>query len=257
MDESNEGIYVIHTREFCTLKTNIYKLGRSFKLDTRIKQYPKNSKAMFVINCQNSVLCEKNLINLFKTKFKQCLEYGHEYFQGDINDMIKEIFNYIYNDNEFGKICDKSAKSINVNKVETKKEREKREKEERKVRHEKELKERKEKKEKKERKKEENKKRKEMEKEKIDNNTKDNKSKSNIICPKCKDNFNYPSVLKRHLKTSVRCTSTDEYITNLFTKTINIIENNNMFMCNDCNKTFIYKTSLYKHKRISKCSKMK
>ena len=127
MDESNEGIYVIHTREFCTLKTNIYKLGRSFKLDTRIKQYPKNSKAMFVINCQNSVLCEKNLINLFKTKFKQCLEYGHEYFQGDINDMIKEIFNYIYNDNEFGKICDKSAKSINVNKVETKKEREKRE----------------------------------------------------------------------------------------------------------------------------------
>ena len=220
MDESNEGIYVIHTREFCTLKTNIYKLGRSFKLDTRIKQYPKHSKAMFVINCQNSVLCEKNLINLFKTKFKQCLDYGHEYFQGDINDMIKEIFNYIYNDNEFGKICDKSAKSIFVNKVETKKEREKREKEERKESI-----------------------------ERLEN--KDNKS--NIICPKCKHQFKYPSLLKIHFKNSFHCLLNEDEINNYFIQHNN--KNNNIHKCNKCLHNFTNIKALNRHNKETKCGK--
>jgi len=78
-----------------------------------------------------------------------------------------------------------------------------------------------------------------------------------IICPKCNDNFKYPSVLKRHLQTSVRCISTDEYINNLFTQqiTVNTIDNHNIFICNDCNNKYKYKTSLYKHKRESKCAK--
>ena len=95
--EHNEGLYLIHTRELHTLQKNIYKIGRSYKLYDRIKQYPKTSKIMFIINCKESVLREKNLILLFKSKFIQKLDYGTEYFQGDIDDMIKEIFNYIYN----------------------------------------------------------------------------------------------------------------------------------------------------------------
>ena len=90
-------------------------------------------------------------------------------------------------------------------------------------------------------------------------------------CPKCKANFKYKSLLKRHLETSVRCISTNDYINNLFTENINIdninidnINNNNnsnssieikLFTCNDCNSKFKFKTSLYKHKRNSKCSR--
>ena len=76
------------------------------------------------------------------------------------------------------------------------------------------------------------------------------------ICPKCNDKFKYKSLLKRHLQTSVRCISTNDYIINLF------IDNNKidkidikLFICNDCNNKFKYKTSLYKHKRNSKCSR--
>jgi hypothetical protein len=111
-------------------------------------------------------------------------------------------------------------------------------------------------------------------------------------CPKCKDNFKYQSLLKRHLQTSVRCISTNDYITNLLIENINKdnninnnidnsnininieninnidnienIDNNNnsnieikLFTCNDCNSNFKFKTSLYKHKRNSKCSRNK
>ena len=46
----NEGVYMIHTRELHTLKLPIYKLGRSYKLDNRIIQYPKRSQILFVMN---------------------------------------------------------------------------------------------------------------------------------------------------------------------------------------------------------------
>ncbi len=87
---------------------------------------------------------------------------------------------------------------------------------------------------------------------------------SNYTCPKCKDNFKYPSLLKRHLQQSVRCVSTNEFISNLFVENNNIVNVNidniiesPLFMCNDCKSEFKYKTSLYKHKRISRCSKTK
>ena len=87
-------------------------------------------------------------------------------------------------------------------------------------------------------------------------------------CPKCKDNFKYRSILKRHLQTSVRCISTNDYIINLFTEIDNKdidntkIDNTkidniegNIFICNNCNSNFKHKTSLYKHRRISKCAR--
>ena len=108
----NEGVYMIHTRELHTLKLPIYKLGRSYKLDNRIIQYPKRSQILFVMNCEDSVICEKYLIKLFKEKFKQRLDYGTEYFEGDKNTMIREIFNYIDN-----KQCIKDKKIKNVKDV--------------------------------------------------------------------------------------------------------------------------------------------
>ena len=108
----NEGVYMIHTRELHTLKLPIYKLGRSYKLDNRIIQYSKRSQILFVMNCEDSVICEKYLIKLFKEKFKQRLDYGTEYFEGDKNTMIREIFNYIDN-----KQCIKDKKIKDVKDV--------------------------------------------------------------------------------------------------------------------------------------------
>ena len=94
---SQEGIYLLHTRELYNLYEYIYKLGRSKDLDNRVKQYPKGSKIIFMIKCNNSIFCEKKLIEIFKKKFIQKLDYGTEYFEGNYLIMIKEICNFIEN----------------------------------------------------------------------------------------------------------------------------------------------------------------
>jgi hypothetical protein len=93
----DEGIYLLHTREFINTNKQIYKLGRSNHLENRVKQYPNGSIIMLMLKCKNSKSCKTNLIKLFKSKFIQKTFYGTEYFEGNNNDMIIEIFKYIYN----------------------------------------------------------------------------------------------------------------------------------------------------------------
>ena len=89
-----EGAYLIHTRECFRLKEEIYKIGRSHDLDNRVKRYAKGSKILCLISCENSIQCEKDLINLFKTHFKQIKDYGSEYFEGSKELMMKMMYEY-------------------------------------------------------------------------------------------------------------------------------------------------------------------
>jgi len=213
-----EGLYLIHAREFITIKKPIYKIGRGGNLYQRIKQYPNGSNLLFSHICKNSVFCETQLIGIFKDKFVQEKFYGREYFSGDFHQMIKIMYNYIDTYN-IKCIEEANAKIIIKKKV----------KEEVKV--------------------EIKKKDKTEVKEKVKNKI--------YICPKCKDDFKYKSLLIRHLKNSVRCLSTNIYINDTIDKIDNTNINNNLFMCNDCNKYFKFKTSIYRHKTISKCAKNK
>ena len=90
-----EGVYLIHTRECISIEKCIYKFGRSFTVSNRVKQYPQNSNVEFMMSCNNSVECEKEILKLFRKKFKQASLYGSEYFEGDKHLMIEIIFNYI------------------------------------------------------------------------------------------------------------------------------------------------------------------
>jgi uncharacterized C2H2 Zn-finger protein len=101
-----EGIYLIHTREFVNSKKKVYKLGssracakayamRSGQIFTRFFQYPKESVMKYYKGCNNSHKCERELIEIFKTKFIYAIQYGNEYFIGDVKEMIKVINNHI------------------------------------------------------------------------------------------------------------------------------------------------------------------
>ena len=81
--DSEEGVYLMHIREFIKSHEPIYKIGRSNILDNRVKQYPNGSNILLMIKCKNSILCENNLIKLFKEKFIQKKYYGTEYFEGN------------------------------------------------------------------------------------------------------------------------------------------------------------------------------
>lgn len=86
-------IYLIQEREFVRLEEEVYKLGRCSDYYNRLRQYPKGSSVILIVNVDhlNVEDVEKKLIDKFKIMFEQCKDYGNEYFTGDVLEMIREI----------------------------------------------------------------------------------------------------------------------------------------------------------------------
>jgi hypothetical protein len=86
-----EGIYLIKEREFKNNNTDIYKIGRSYTLNTRIKHYPKDSGLHLLVFCKDSKIVEKEIIKLLTKNFKVRTDYGAEYFEGTLDNIIDTI----------------------------------------------------------------------------------------------------------------------------------------------------------------------
>jgi hypothetical protein len=250
--EEEEAVYMVHTRELYVLQKTIYKIGRSHHIDSRIKQYPKGSKIMCIVNCKNSVICEKELIKIFKAKFKQRTDYGTEYFEGDKDLMIREIFNVIDKQNtiyknangggsvvgsvvvgdgsdvvgsEVGSVVVEEGSDVVGSVVVGEGDGSVGEGDGGSV------------------------KKKDLivKKDDLINKKKDlvvnNKDRT---CPKCKYVFKFPHILKKHLRNAYHCLLNEEAIKFYF-NTLNSIK------CNKCNKVFSQLSSLYRHQRNIDC----
>jgi hypothetical protein len=91
-------IYLLQEREFITTNQNIYKLGKTKQENLqRFKQYPKGSKLLLQQVCDGCDILEPELIRDFKNKYTHRKDIGNEYFEGDYNNMIKDIHNKITN----------------------------------------------------------------------------------------------------------------------------------------------------------------
>lgn len=94
------SIYLIQTREFQSQNIPIYKIGKTGNdLTERLGKYGKGGQVLFTLAVDVSQLdqVELELINLFKSKFSQRQEVGTEYFQGEIKEMISEIYKTCFN----------------------------------------------------------------------------------------------------------------------------------------------------------------
>ncbi len=86
-------IYLIHLREFIKTNENIYKIGKTKQENNkRFNQYPKGSKILIYIICDNCDALEKDIIKIFKNKYNHRKDIGTEYFEGNFEDMIKDIY---------------------------------------------------------------------------------------------------------------------------------------------------------------------
>jgi hypothetical protein len=92
-------VYLIHCRASVNIKENVYKFGKTEDFSKRLCGYDKGSIPLFLLYVNDIDSFEKEILVLFSTKFKKRDDYGSEYFEGNIDEMIDLIIKY-YNFNK-------------------------------------------------------------------------------------------------------------------------------------------------------------
>lgn len=81
-------IYLIHTRASLNIKEPVYKIGKTADFNKRLSGYDKGNKPILVLYVNNCDIFEKLIIEIFNTNFIKRTDYGNEYFEGNVSDMI-------------------------------------------------------------------------------------------------------------------------------------------------------------------------
>ena len=90
-------LYLLIRKDFLNEGKNIYKIGKSTDIYSRVYNYPKSSHLYLLILSDMIDNHERALIKHFTNKFTIERNYGKEYFSGNINDMINEMILYMQN----------------------------------------------------------------------------------------------------------------------------------------------------------------
>lgn len=92
-------IYLLREREFIFSKQHIYKIGKTQQQDCRrFSGYPKGSEIKIILQVAKCDDAEKELLQIFDTKFINKKVIGREYYEGNFIMMISEICKYIPNE---------------------------------------------------------------------------------------------------------------------------------------------------------------
>ncbi len=106
-------IYLIYLREFKNSNEPIYKIGKTTKSNLyRFKSYPKDSELLYYMCCEDCHNTENKLIKTFKNKFIQRDDIGTEYFEGDMKNMMREIFEVVMEETEETEETEKGVMSV-------------------------------------------------------------------------------------------------------------------------------------------------
>ena len=96
-------IYIIRECDFVRLNENIYKIGRTAKInpEDRFQKYRKGTEIIGFFKVNDSVECENKIIKCFSnhTNITKMKEYGKEYFQGNKNELLNEMLQIVKNYN--------------------------------------------------------------------------------------------------------------------------------------------------------------
>jgi hypothetical protein len=96
-------VYIIRECDFVRLNEDIYKIGRTAKYnpEDRFEKYRKGTEIIGFFKVNDSIECENKIIKCFSnhTNITKMTEYGKEYFQGNKNELLGEIFQIVKNYN--------------------------------------------------------------------------------------------------------------------------------------------------------------
>ena len=86
---TNSGnIYIFYSRASKNIDESVYKIGKTYDYIKRQKQYLKGGDMMYVITVKDRNESENIIKRDFAKEFKQRRDYGVEYFEGDIFEMV-------------------------------------------------------------------------------------------------------------------------------------------------------------------------
>ena len=92
-------VYIIRECDFVRLNEDIYKIGRTAKInpEDRFQKYRKGTEIVGFFGVKDSIECENKIIKCFSNhiNIKKMNEYGKEYFQGDKNILLNEILQIV------------------------------------------------------------------------------------------------------------------------------------------------------------------
>ena len=87
MKRHKSSIYLIQLREFLDKNEDTYKVGMLCQPGQK-RFYPKGSKLLYQITCDDSMKVLKNIIHKFKESFVQMKDIGTGYFKGNHLEMF-------------------------------------------------------------------------------------------------------------------------------------------------------------------------
>jgi hypothetical protein len=94
-------VYIIRECDFVRLNENIYKIGRTSKInpEDRFQKYRKGTEIIGFFKVNDSVECENKIIKCFSNhnNIKKMSEYGKEYFQGNKKELLNEMLQIVTN----------------------------------------------------------------------------------------------------------------------------------------------------------------
>jgi hypothetical protein len=86
--------YIFYTRASKNINEYVYKIGKSHDHNERKGGYMKGGNYLLVLNVKDRHLCENIVLAHFNREFTHRGDYGREFFEGDIFEMVllmKEI----------------------------------------------------------------------------------------------------------------------------------------------------------------------
>lgn len=104
-------LYIIKEREFCRLNEPIFKVGRSACVFNRFMDYPNCSIVCFVVCVKDEVSCETEVLRTMQKRFVHHVEYGNEYYEGNLPDIIDCVMEVVSN-HEGGLVSDAFMQGI-------------------------------------------------------------------------------------------------------------------------------------------------
>jgi hypothetical protein len=112
-------IYLIRCKENVRHNENIYKIGKTVTKELtinlkRLTSYGIGTELLFIRQCKNSDIIEKNILKEFNKKFTK-YELGNEYFIGNYNNMIDIISEFISKEYKEYEVFEEFIKQTNKN----------------------------------------------------------------------------------------------------------------------------------------------